>query len=64
MTSASFDVKYIVTQALTAAPAGSMEFQLPELQVGMGFSPVPEPGTATLVALGVLALSARRLRRS
>jgi hypothetical protein len=30
----------------------------------MGFSPVPEPGTAMLVALGVLALSARRLLRS
>ena len=54
MTSANFDVAYIVKQALVAAPAGSTEFQLPKLQVGMGFSPVPEPGTATLVALGVL----------
>jgi len=63
-TSASFDVKYVVMQALVAAPAGSTEYQLPKLNVGMGFSPVPEPGTATLVALGVLALSARRLRRS
>jgi hypothetical protein len=63
-TSASFDVKYVVKQALVAAPAGSTEFQLPKLNVGMGFSPVPEPGTAVLVALGVLALSARRLLRS
>jgi hypothetical protein len=64
LTSANFDVNYVVMQALVAAPAGSMEFQLPKLNVGMGFSPVPEPGTATLMALGVLALSARRLRRS
>jgi hypothetical protein len=64
MTSASFDVEYVVKQALVAAPLGSVQYQLPELQLGMGFSPVPEPGTATLVALGVLALSARRLRRS
>jgi hypothetical protein len=64
MTSTGFDVNYIVTQALTAAPAGSLEFQLPFLEVSMGFSPVPEPGTAMLVALGLLALSTRRLRRS
>jgi hypothetical protein len=64
MTSASFDVAYVVKQALVVAPIGSTEYQLPELQVGMGFSAVPEPGTATLLALGVLALSARRLRRS
>jgi hypothetical protein len=64
MTSANFDALYVVKQELVDAPAGSMAFQLPELQVGMGFSPVPEPGTAMLVALGVLALSARRLRRS
>jgi hypothetical protein len=64
MTSASFNVNYVVKQALTAAPAGSMEFQLPQLEVGMGFSPVPEPGTAMLMALGVIAMSAGRLRRS
>lgn len=64
MTSANFAVKYVVMQALVAAPAGSLEYQLPKLNLRMGFSPVPEPGTAMLVALGVLALSARRLRRS
>ena len=61
-TSTPFAVNYVINEPLIDAPVGSMEYQLPELQVGMGYSPVPEPGTVMLLALGLTALAARRRR--
>jgi hypothetical protein len=39
-----------------------MQYQLPELELGFAFQPVPEPGTLALICLGLVALSLRRGR--
>lgn len=63
-TSATFDILQVVMSKLTEAPPGSGDFYLPELQLGLAIQVVPEPATASLVALGALALAARRRRRA
>jgi hypothetical protein len=57
--SISIDVRYIVAGRL--ARRGS-KLLLPPLGVSglTGWSPIPEPGTASLIGLGLLALAARR----
>ena len=55
-----FDVNYVVKEALIQAPVGSGSFHLPQLVVYRGFTPIPEPGTAALLAAGFALLGIRR----
>ncbi len=51
--SSPFDVHYVVrNEPLVDSPDFSQDWQLPELQIGMAYEPVPEPGTAALLSLG------------
>jgi hypothetical protein len=45
------------------AQTGPSRYVLPQLQVGMGFTPIPEPRTVALLALGLATLAATRKRR-
>jgi len=55
-------LNYVVNQALVDAPSGSNDYQLPLLNVGLAFAEVPEPTTASLLSLGLVALALRRRR--
>jgi hypothetical protein len=60
-----FDVFYVVrNEALVDSPDLSEDWQLPEFQIGMAWDPnvVPEPSTAALLSLGLVALSLHRRR--
>ncbi|MDP7299761.1 MAG: PEP-CTERM sorting domain-containing protein [Myxococcota bacterium] len=54
----AFDVKYIVQEPLIEAP--SSYYNLPQLMVSRGFTPIPEPTTAMLFAAGLLLLGGFR----
>ncbi len=58
------DVKYVLNQILSFASGNETFVPLPELRIAMAFVPVPEPGTALLVAAGLIGLAARPRTRS
>jgi hypothetical protein len=57
-TAEAFDVA--VKEPLRQAPM----FVLPQLRIGLGFTPIPEPGTALLVGGGLAGLAISRRRRA
>jgi len=59
-TTSPFAIQYVVNEPLVRAPAGGGPFQLPELQIARAFSPVPEPASGALLALGLAVLALRR----
>ena len=58
--SVSAEINYVVNQPMVEVGTG--QFALPELQIGFGLRPIPEPGTALLLGLGLAALSTNRKR--
>ena len=58
---ADFDVNFVVD-----APVQQVgnTFVLPQFQTAMGFAPIPEPGAATLMGLGLVLLATLRRQRS
>lgn len=56
---ATFDVGYFVDSEIQQV---GIDWVLPQVQIGMGFTPIPEPHTGLLVGLGLagLALTGRR----
>jgi hypothetical protein len=59
----SFELNYVLrNEPLQANPDGMRLF--PQLRVAVGFTPVPEPGPAVLLGLGVLAIGVHRRLRS
>lgn len=57
----SFEVNYVLNEPLQSNASGTMLF--PQLRVAVGFTPVPEPGTALLLVLGALAIGVQRRLR-
>ena len=57
----AFDVNFVVDAPL--AQVGNT-FVLPRFQTGMGFAPIPEPGAAMLMGLGLVLLATLRRRGS
>lgn len=57
----SITVGYHVNEPLEQLPNG--QYVLPQLRTGMGFTPIPEPGTAALLACGLALMAARSRRR-
>jgi len=58
------DVRYVLNQILSFASGNETIVPLPKLRIAMAFVPVPEPGTALLLAAGLLGLAARARTRS
>lgn len=63
-TASPFQVDYILDAPQTFLDAQGFELGIPQWQILAVFVPIPEPSTASLVALGVAALAAGRRRRS
>jgi hypothetical protein len=59
-----FDVRYALNQILSFQSGNETIVPLPRLRIAMAFVPVPEPGTALLLAAGLLGLAARARTRS
>ncbi|MDH3214203.1 MAG: PEP-CTERM sorting domain-containing protein [Myxococcales bacterium] len=57
----AFRVHFVIKTGMEQT--GPSRYVLPQLQVGMGFTPIPEPSTAALLALGLATLAATRKRR-
>jgi hypothetical protein len=58
------DVKYYLEQLITYESGGNTYVPLPKLRIQVAIAPIPEPGTALLLALGLCGLAARaRARR-
>ena len=58
---APFAVNFVVDAPL--AQVGNT-FVLPQFQTGLGFAPIPEPGGATLMGLGLVLLATLRRQRA
>jgi hypothetical protein len=61
------DADPFVMQVLIDGPlvqTGPAKFVLPQLNVGMGFTPIPEPGAAAMFAIGLAGLGVAGRRRA
>lgn len=53
------DVPYYLEQLITFKNGKSTIVPLPKLRIAVALAPIPEPGTALLIAAGLIALAAR-----
>jgi hypothetical protein len=58
------DLRYVLNDLINFPQGAQTVVPLPKLRIALGFTPIPEPGTALLVALGLTALAARARQRS
>lgn len=57
----TFAVNYFINQEIDQV---GNTFILPQLRIGLGFEPIPEPGTFALFGLGLMSLALKRRRRA
>jgi hypothetical protein len=58
----SFSMQLLIDGPLVQT--GPSKFVLPQLNVGMGFTPIPEPGAAAMFAIGLAGLGVAGRRRA